>query len=597
MANLRELIKDTVSKHPDNVAFTLKNAKKEYRDVTYREFYNDIESLGTAMIEYGMAGKRIAVVGNNCYEWFLSHTANLLSGSVSVPLDKGLKIEELEQCIIRAEISYIFYCKDQEKNIKEIMDGGRTGIIKAIPLYEANTAKTADAGTAGLIDTAAESWVTINDLLHKGSKLIAAGFNDFERVKIDDNGMSIMLFTSGTTSQSKIVMLSQNNIASNAYAVIETEKVYEDDTNLALLPYHHVFGSIAQWALLLAGSRTVYCDGLKYIQKNMVEYGVSIFIGVPLIVESMYKRIMQQAQKSGIDRKVKTFSKIGRTLNKVHIDVRRKIFKSILDAFGGKLRICIIGGAAGDVNCIRGFSDFGITTYQGYGLTETAPILAVEDDKHHKVGSVGVTLKGVELKIDNPDKDGVGEIIAKGENVMLGYYGNKEATDEVLVDGWFHTGDLGYIDKKGFLFITGRKKNVIVLKNGKNVFPEELEQLIAPLPYVQEAVVLGVPEPDDERDLVVTLKLVYNKEVLGDLSDDEIYEKVKADIEEINDKTPTYKRIKRIIVTDEEMVKTTTGKVKRFVEIQKIIDERDGNSKVGSKRGKHSKKSKSKREE
>lgn len=574
MANLRDLIKDTVNKHPDNVAFTLKNAKKEYRDITYREFYRDIASLGTAMIEYGMAGKRIAVVGDNCYEWFLSHTANLLSGSVSVPLDKGLKIEELEQCIIRAEISYIFYCKDQKNNIKAIMEGGRTGVIKSIPLYEED-----------------DETLSVNVLLNKGSQLLDAGMNDFDEVEIDDNGMSIMLFTSGTTSQSKIVMLNQNNVASNAYATIEVEKVYESDTNLALLPYHHVFGSIAQWVLLLAGSRTVYCDGLKYIQKNLVEYGVTIFVGVPLIVESMYKRVMQQAKKSGIDKKVRTFSKIGRTLNKAHIDLRRKIFKSIIDAFGGKLRLCIVGGAAGDTDCMRGFSDFGITTLQGYGLTETAPILAVETEKHNKMGSVGVALKGVALKIDNPDKDGIGEIIAKGPNVMLGYYGNQEATDEVIVDGWFHTGDLGYIDKKGFLFITGRKKNVIVLKNGKNVFPEELEQLIAPLPYVQEAVVLGVPEPGDERDLVVTLKLVYNREVLGDLSDDEIYEKVKSDIEEINDKTPTYKRIKRIIVTDEEMVKTTTGKVKRFVEIQKIIDERTGDA-VG-KKGKRSKSKKS----
>ena len=237
--------------------------------------------------------------------------------------------------------------------------------------------------------------------------------------------------------------------------------------------------------------------------------------------------------------------------------------------------MCIIGGAAGDIDCINGFQSFGILTMQGYGLTETSPILTAERPKHQHAGSVGIPIPGVEIRIDNPDENGIGEIVARGEGIMLGYYGNQEATDEVIVDGWFHTGDLGKIDKKGFVFITGRKKNVIVLKNGKNVFPEELEQLIAPLPYVNEAVVLGVPEPDDERDLVVTLKLVYNKEVLPDMTFEEIYEKVKKDIELINDKTPSYKRIRRIIVTDREMVKTTTGKVKRFVEIESIINERN----------------------
>ena len=383
-----------------------------------------------------------------------------------------------------------------------------------------------------------------------------------------------MLFTSGTTSQSKVVMLSQNNIVSNAYRTLSVEPVYENDTNLALLPYHHVMGSIAQWVLLLAGGRTVYCDGLKHIQKNMIEYGVTIFVGVPLIVESMYKRVMHQAEKKGIAKKVKMLSKVGSALNKVGIDVRRKIFKSVIDAFGGRLRMCIIGGAAGDIDCINGFQSFGILTMQVYGLTETSPILTAERPKHQHAGSVGIPIPGVEIRIDNPDENGIGEIVARGEGIMLGYYGNQEATDEVIVDGWFHTGDLGKIDKKGFVFITGRKKNVIVLKNGKNVFPEELEQLIAPLPYVNEAVVLGVPEPDDERDLVVTLKLVYNKEVLPDMTFEEIYEKVKEDIELINDKTPSYKRIRRIIVTDREMVKTTTGKVKRFVEIEIIINER-----------------------
>ena len=555
MANFRDLILDTTSSHGDCTAFTLKTGKDQVRDITYHEFYDEIRAVGTSMIRSGIAGRRVAIIGINCYEWFLAHTAALLSGCVSAPLDKGLKIDELEQSLIRAEIKHVFYCRDQKENIEKIMAEGRTDVISAIPLFD-------------------DEKPGISGLLKEGRFLVEEGDTSMDHVKIDDYAMSIMLFTSGTTSQSKVVMLSQNNIVSNAYRTLSVEPVYENDTNLALLPYHHVMGSIAQWVLLLAGGRTVYCDGLKHIQKNMIEYGVTIFVGVPLIVESMYKRVMHQAEKKGIAKKVKMLSKVGSALNKVGIDVRRKIFKSVIDAFGGRLRMCIIGGAAGDIDCINGFQSFGILTMQGYGLTETSPILTAERPKHQHAGSVGIPIPGVEIRIDNPDENGIGEIVARGEGIMLGYYGNQEATDEVIVDGWFHTGDLGKIDKKGFVFITGRKKNVIVLKNGKNVFPEELEQLIAPLPYVNEAVVLGVPEPDDERDLVVTLKLVYNKEVLPDMTFEEIYEKVKKDIELINDKTPSYKRIRRIIVTDREMVKTTTGKVKRFVEIESIINER-----------------------
>lgn len=559
MANFRDLLKESVLKHGNNVAFTVKLAPEQYRDVTYVEFYEEIRSIGTALIDANIAGNRIAVVGANCYEWFLTHCAILLSGSVSVPLDKGLPTEELKQSLERADIKYIFYGKDQASKIDEIL--AEKPELTAFPIYE----RPAKDG---------QSYKNIKDLIGQGQKLYDGGMTDMDRVHISDNEMSIMLFTSGTTSQSKVVMLSQNNIVSNAYNVLQVEPVYENDTNIALLPYHHIFGSVAQWVILLVGARTVFCDGLKFIQKNMIEYGVTMFIGVPLIVESMYKRVMHQVEKQGIAGKVRFAAKLGRFLNKFHIDIRRKLFKQVLEAFGGKLRMCIIGGAAGDAECIKGFSDFGILTIQGYGLTETSPILAAEYPGFQKPGTVGKAIPGVEVKIDNPDENGIGEIIARGENIMLGYFNNQEATDEVIYDGWFHTGDLGFIDKQGFLTITGRKKNVIVLKNGKNVFPEELEQMIAPLPYVAEAVVLGIPKEDDERDLVVTLKLVYNEEVTQGKSEAEIYDMVKEDIEAINDKTPTYKRIRKIIVTNEEMVKTTTGKVKRFVEVEKILNER-----------------------
>lgn len=391
--------------------------------------------------------------------------------------------------------------------------------------------------------------------------------------------MAVILFTSGTTALSKGVMLSQDNILSNIYQMDCMIEFLDSDVSLAFLPFHHTFGSTALLLFLHNGVCTTFCDGLKYIQKNLVEYKVSVFVCVPLIIESMYKKIMQEVKKQGKEKLINTVGKISNGLYKMHIDIRRKLFKVILDQLGGHVRFVVSGAAALDKDVAKGFRTFGVTVIQGYGLTETSPVLASENTRHIAPGTVGVPMHGVEIEIDNPDEKGIGEIKAKGDNVMLGYFENEEATNEVLKDGWFYTGDLGYINKDGYLVINGRKKTVIVLKNGKNIFPEELEALINNLPYVAESMVFGYPKDDD---LVVSVEVQYNKDYvekeMNNISYDQLHDIVWNDIKKINTTLPTYKYIKKLFLTDEEMIKTTTAKVKRFKEIEKILENEKKNN-------------------
>ena len=345
---------------------------------------------------------------------------------------------------------------------------------------------------------------------------------------------------------------------------------------MAFLPYHHTFGSTGQFVMLAAGAVTTFCDGLKYLQNNIVEYKVTVFFCVPLLIESIYKKIMATVKKRSMEKKVALGIRLSRFLLKFGIDIRRKIFKEIMDQLGGEIRFVISGASAIDPEALQGFMDFGITTAQGYGLTESSPVLAAENFREHKIGSIGRPLPGIELAIDNPDTDGVGELIARGPNIMAGYYENPEDTAAALGDGWLHTGDLAYTDEDGYVFICGRKKNVIVLKNGKNVYPEEIELLISNLPYVEENFIFGQPRHNDgdQNDLALCAKIVYKpdymKENYGTEDAARIEEIIRGDIDKINDTLPAYKQLLRLIITDEPMIKTTTGKVKRFEEVKKL---------------------------
>ena len=461
--NIKEIIYNSVEQYSKNIAFVIKhteNKKIEYENITYKQLLEDINKLGTAVYSLGFKGKRIAVIGRNSYEWAIAHLSNLLGGNVSVPLDKDLQYDELESSLIRSKADMIFFDKKYEEKISQIKEKNNTNLKEYVCFEEA------------------EGFKNISELLKIGNEEINSGKTDFINAKIDENEMAILLFTSGTTSKSKAVMLSQKNIASNVYAMQCVEAIYSTDTNIAFLPFHHIFGSTCMIMMIASGVKTVFPDGLRYIKKNLNEYGVSVFVGVPVLVEAIYKTIMKEVQKQGKTKLVNIATKISNFLLKLHIDLRRILFKSIINELGGKLRFVISGGAPADSKIAKGFNDLGIEVVQGYGLTETSPVIAAENKKCMKAGTVGIPMLNVKLEIENPDENGIGEIRVKGPNVMLGYYENEEATKEVLKDGWFYTGDLGYLDKNGCLAITGRSKNLIVLKNGKKVFPEELETLV-----------------------------------------------------------------------------------------------------------------------
>lgn len=554
---IRDYINNAIKKFANNNAFILKNkenGKVSYTNITYSKFGEDIKSLGTALINLGLENKRIAIIGKNRYEWVLSFVSILCGVGITVPLDKGLPSQEIELSLERAKVDAVIF-EDEYSDIMKNVQKTNSSIKEFICM---------NSDCVG-------SFKTVSELIKIGNDLISNKDERYDNHQINPDEVASIIFTSGTTSMSKAVMLSNRNIASNIYNINCAEKIYDTDVNLAFLPLHHTFGSTGLLLFLADGVTNVFCDGLRHIQENLKEYKVSIFVCVPLLLEAMYKKIYAEVDKQGKTKLLKFANKLSNLLLKFGIDIRRKVFKQILDNLGGNIRFVISGASAIDKNVAKGFYDFGILAVQGYGLTETSPVLTAENEKCIKFGSVGLPLPEVEIDIDNPNEEGIGEIKAKGPNIMLGYYEMEEETNNVLKDGWFYTGDLGYIDKDGFLFITGRKKNVLVLKNGKNVYPEEIELLINNLPYVAESMVYGNPKDDD---LIVSAKIVYNKdyilEKLGNISEADIQDMVWKDIKKINSTLSNYKHIKNLIITDEPMIKTTTQKVKRFEEIKKI---------------------------
>ena len=558
--DVKGILYNSAKQYAQNIAFTIKHKNEKetkYENITYKKLLQDINAFGTILYEMGFKNKRIAVVGRNRYEWVVAHLSNLLGGIVSVPLDKELQVDELENCLERSKADVVVFDEKYLENIEEIKKRGNTKLQKYICMSEQQGYE--------------DFWT----LKKQGEKLLKQGQKEYIKAKIDEDKMAILLFTSGTTSKSKAVMLSQNNVASNVYSMLLVEDLKPTDSNLAFLPYHHIFGSTCMLVMLAAGIKTAFPDGLRYVAQNLKEYEVSVFVGVPLLIEAIYKNVEKEIEKKGKAKLINTAKKASNVLRKCHIDVRRKLFKQVIDALGGKMRFVISGGAPLDKRVAQGFTELGIEVAQGYGLTETAPVIAAENYKKKRYGSVGVPLENVEVEIVNKDANGIGEVRAKGPNVMLGYYENEEATRAVLKEGWFYTGDLGYFDKDGYLFLTGRQKDMIVLKNGKKVFPEELEVLINRINLVEECMVFGLPDQEDNNDVKLSVKVVYNKELAKeknlDKDEEELKKVIWEQIKEINKTFPPYKYIKNMILTDEELIKTTTKKVKRQEEMKKIL--------------------------
>ncbi len=548
--NIKQIVYDTVKKYPDNKAFIVKNKSGNeitYRDICFTELLEEVNNFGAGLYKLGLKDKKIAIISKNRYEWALSYISILLGNMVAIPLDKGLTEVEIENSIERSCPDAIIFDNGLSEEILKIKEKAN---IKQCICMDEN-----------------DNFISIKEIMKTGKEARENGFKEYDDAQIDNDKLSVLCFTSGTSAKSKIVMLSQKNIASDIVAMHATEDFRSTDVNLAFLPLHHTFGSTGILYLLSYGAATAFPDGLRYIAQNLKEYKVSVFIGVPLLIEAMHKKIMKEVEKQN---KTKIIN-VAKKITNIAPFTKRKVFSSVIDQLGGKLRLIISGAAGLDKDIWKSFNEMGIKIIQGYGLTEASPVVAAENFKYGKKGSIGFPLKGINVKLFDKNELGIGELAVKGPNVMLGYYNDEEANKEIFRDGWLLTGDLAYIDKDGFIFITGRKKNVIVLKNGKNVYPEEIETLVNKIPLVKESMVFGMPKDDD---MIVSVKVQYDdeyvKEKYSDKSDQELEKILWEEIKEVNHTMPTYKYIKNLIVTKEEFIKTTTAKIKRFEEMKKI---------------------------
>ena len=554
--DLKDMINQSAKKFGNKPAFRYKDRE----NITFSQFLDDINALGTKLINMGLSGKKIAIISENRYEWCLAYMATACGTGVVVPLDKLLPANELESLIVRSGVEAIFYSDKYDEIMQDIRKRQTTDLRYYISM---DTEKRGN----GVYSQ--------KELIAKGRELIAKGNKKFIDAKINSETMGFMLFTSGTTAMSKAVMLSHKNIVTNLMDIATVLKLDEKDTLLSFLPLHHTFECTVGFLYPISrGSSIAYCEGIRHIADNIKEYQITAMISVPALYENIYKRLMKNIEKKGRLQEVEKLMKLTGMLSKVGIDFRRKIFKEIHDGLGGHLRLLVNGAAALSPEVEKGFNDLGIRTVQGYGLTETSPVISAGTDFEQQIGSVGKVFPSIKLKIVDKDENGIGEIHVKGPTVMLGYYQNEEATKEVLEKGWFNTGDLGYVDKKGFLFLCGRSKSVIVLKNGKNVFPEEIETVINKIEGVKESFVYGKPEEDDEIDLKICAEIVYDKEIMketyGVETEEEILNIMWDKIKEINKTMPAYKYIKEILITEKELIKKTTMKIKRHKEMKKI---------------------------
>lgn len=561
VSGYREMLEMVKEKYSKNIAYKYKKdytAKEpEYVEITYEKYIEDVKALSTSLLDLGKENKKIVLIGKNRYEWCTAYMAVTTGNMIVVPLDKALPDNEIESLVTRSEADVIFFDKKYIEVMKKLKDEENNNV---------NTLICMD-------DEEIEGIHNYNKILEKGYELLKNGDTRYEKMDVDNKKMSIMLFTSGTTNLPKAVMLSQYNICSDISAIATWVKIYETDTLLSFLPIHHTFECTITFLYgMYSGATVAFSDGLKYIQKNLKEYKVSVFVAVPLVLETMYKKIQKAIEEQGKTKLINTVSKISNVLLKCKIDLRKVFFKQVLEQFGGNLRVVLYGAAPMSKETIIGYNNLGIDLIQGYGLTETSPVISAETDKEKRPGSVGLVLDTLEVKIDNPDKDGVGEIVVKGPSVMMGYYKNEEETNNVLKEGWFKTGDFGYLDEDQFLYVTGRKKDIIVLKNGKNVYPQEIEFLINKLPYVTESLVYQ--REQSKTDTMLCAKIVYDKDLIkdkfGEKSEAEYKEEIWNEIKEINKTLPIYKHIKNITITTESLAKTTTQKVKRYEELKKV---------------------------
>ncbi len=560
--DLKDMLNKTGILYADKPAYKIKVEEGKYQIYTHKEVRDMINNLGTALINLGLKGKRIAVIGENRYEWEIAYLSIVCGTGIVVPLDKSLPANELELLIERSDIEAIFYTKKYSDIIQNIKYSEKNKLKHLISM-------DSDENSEGIYSQ--------KELIREGRKLIEEGNNEFLNAKIDPKEMEIMLFTSGTTSKAKVVALSHENICTNLMDIGSVLDVTQEDVFLSILPIHHVFECTVGFLFsLYKGAETVFCDGLRHIVENLNEYHVTVMACVPGIYERIFMMIRKKLEKQG---KLEEILKNEEKYKNSSMQKKKEVFKEIHNMLGGKVKLLISGAAALDKTIEEKYRLLGLNLVQGYGLTETSPVVAVGTNKNYKLGSIGKTVPSVEAKLVDVNDDGIGELVVRGSSVMLGYYENEKVNKKSLQDGWFYTGDLAKIDEEGYIFICGRKKSVIVLKNGKNIFPEEMENLVNKIEGIRESFIFGKIQSNDENNIKINVKIVFDRDVMKDVykveKDEDIYKVLSKKIKEVNQTMPSYKAIRGMILTEEPLIKTTTNKIKRqenLDEIRKLKD-------------------------
>lgn len=553
--DLRDMLNQSEKLYADRPAFEVKTKSGEHYEISYKRYCEEIKALGTALVDMGLKDEKIAVGGDNCYEWCLSYMATVTGVGVIVPVDKELLFDDINQILNVSDVK-LFFC---DKKIARKLNERKDELKKDLTIVMMHTQKE-------------EGVLHIDDLVEKGKDLLKSGDTRFLDAEIDPNAMCSLLFSSGTTGMSKGVMLCHRNFCYEVMAAMGIIKIYPEDCGISMLPLHHTYEStIILFFAAYCGAKVTFCEGFKYVLKNMKEFSPSVFVAVPLLLETVHRRLMKaiKAKPHG-----ETLFKIGKVVvkaaSKVGIDLKKVFFKEIIDTFGGSMRLIICGAAPINPQILKDFEAFGIQIIFGYGLTECAPLAMLNHDRLHLAESVGEIIPGSEAKILNPDESGVGEICVRGDMVMLGYYQNPEETAKVIdEEGWFHTGDLGYVDKKGCYYISGRCKNVIVTSNGKNIYPEELEYHLGTDIRVGESLVLA--DTNKKGETIVAARIFPNFEELKerygkdekDFTDEELHDIFKEVVDSINAKLPPFKAIVDFKIRRTEFVKTTTSKIMR----------------------------------
>lgn len=557
---IKEMIDASVEAFPDRVAYMYKDEHKEpFKTMTYAEFKAEQNAIGAALIERGFKGSKIAVIGENSHRWALSYYSVVCGVGVIVPIDRNLEPGEITNLLERADVEAIFASPKLAPTVVPLLD--ELPLVKQVIIMAAPNDEVDELITDNRL-------ITMSQLVAEGKELVAEGKQWYIDAQINADDLSTILFTSGTTGLAKGVMLSHRNLSQNVFNMSKYVHIPEAGRVLDVLPMHHVYEmTCTVMTSFYQGATVVICEGLKYIQKNFVEAECNIMLGVPLIFENIYRKIWTNAEKSGSTDKLRRAIGMSMKLDlRNNRAVTKRLFKAVHGIFGESLHLLIAGGAAIDPNVIAEFEAMGLPMMQGYGMTENSPIIAVNQDRYGKAASVGKPMPGTEVRIIDKDSSGIGEVICKGPSVMMGYYKDAENTAKTIKDGWLYTGDYGYFDEDGFLYITGRKKNVIVTKGGKNIFPEEVEYYLLLSDYICEVIVYGKPE-EVKDDLICTAIMYPDYKALeeaGAENDEDKYKLLKEAVEEANSKMPPYKRVKRIEIREDDFIKTTTLKIKRF---------------------------------